>query len=349
MFFFLQSWDWLIQAASCFLLSWIVCLLVIFKGPQDIPTARSSHTRPTARGGGLGIVLAWLLGLWFLSFNGVAFWDMYVMWWALSFMCLLMGAIGFCDDIKPMSAISRLMLQFLVAAFFLGLGSTIHTFSLPYVGYVSLGFLAIPLSFFWLVGLVNAFNFFDGLNGLCGGTSFIGSLFMALIAWHHGDFFLLEVSVFFAAACLGFLVLNFPKPFVFLGDGGAYFFGAFWGGLTLVYSYPASEVPFWTFPLLFFLPLCDVTLTIIRRYLKKKPIFTPHRDYHMLLLRRLGWSHHKITLLYWGFGFVQGTLAYQLQAASPETHLLYFLPVILMAALFFPWVLKKARHEGLDP
>lgn len=326
-----------------------MCLLVIFKGPRDIPTERSSHTRPTARGGGLGIVLAWLLGLWFLSFNGVAFWDMYVIWWAFSFMCLLMGAIGFCDDVRPMSAISRLMLQFLVAAFFLGLGSTIHIVSLPYVGYVSLGFLAIPLSFFWLVGLVNAFNFFDGLNGLCGGTSFIGSLFLALIAWHHGDFFLLEVSVFFAAACLGFLVLNFPKPFVFLGDGGAYFFGAFWGGLTLIYSYPASEVPFWTFPLLFFLPLCDVSLTIVRRYLKQKPIFTPHREYHMLLLRQLGWSHHKITLLYWGFGFIQGVLAYYIQEGTPDTHLFYFLPLIIVAALFFPWVLKKARQQGLDP
>jgi UDP-GlcNAc:undecaprenyl-phosphate/decaprenyl-phosphate GlcNAc-1-phosphate transferase len=332
----------------CFLVSWVGCFLIIKKGPRDIPNERSSHSSPIARGGGLGIVLGFGAGLSFISFTGMPFWEMHALWWTFLISCFLMSVPGFLDDFWSLSATTRLVMQFFVASLFIGLGGHVDTVPLPLLGDVPLGFLAVPLSLFWLVGLVNAFNFLDGLNGLVSGMSLMASFFLGLIAWHHRDFFLLEMSCFFAFACLGFFILNFPKPHVFLGDGGAYFLGAFWGGLTLVYPYsPSSTLCVWTVPLLFFMPLCDVALTLIRRLWRKRPIFTPHREYHMQLLHQVGWSHTKVTILYVGFVMLQGFLAYLAQDVAPSRQALFFLPLLALALWFFPWVIHKARARGV--
>ena len=342
-------WDWLVEALLCFLLSWLGCLVVIKMGPRDVPNERSSHTCPVARGGGFGIVMGFALGVFFISFDGLPFWDMHVVWWSFAGLCAVMSLPGFIDDVWPLSAATRLVAQFFICAVFVGFGAKLSSLHLPLFGEVSLGAFAIPLSLFWLAGMVNAFNFLDGLNGLVGGMSLLGAVFLGLIAWGHGDYLLLEICAFFACACLGFLILNFPKPFIFLGDGGAYFMGAFWGGLALVQgNHLGTHISFWTIPLLFFLPLSDVTITLVRRFMKQRPIFQPHREYHMLLLHRIGWSHTKVTLLYWSFTCVQGALALLMQDAVPSRQPLFFLPLVAFALLFFPWVVHRAARQGID-
>ncbi|MCA0370963.1 MAG: undecaprenyl/decaprenyl-phosphate alpha-N-acetylglucosaminyl 1-phosphate transferase [Proteobacteria bacterium] len=348
MFIIPAPWDWLVKALACFLVSWIGCLIVIKRGPRDVPNERSSHSVPIARGGGLGIVLGFGLGMVFTSFDGLPFWEMHVLWWSFTGLCALMSLPGFWDDLWSLSATTRLVAQFFICAVFLGVGAKLTTLHLPLIGEITLGVFAIPLSLFWLVGAVNAFNFLDGLNGLTGGMSLLGAIFLGLIAWMNGDYVLLEICAFFACACLGFLILNFPKPSIFLGDGGAYFMGAFWGGMALVKgSEPGGHISFWTIPLIFFMPLCDVAITLVRRFVKGRPVFKPHREYHMLLLHRIGWSHTKVTCLYWGFVCVQGGLAIYMQSAAPSRQPLFFLPLMAFALWFFPWVLHRANRAGI--
>lgn len=342
--------DLLITGSLCFLVSFFLCLLLRRVGLHDVPTTRSSHDKPTSRGGGIGIIAGFTLGTsLFSSLDGVAFTGPYLIWVIFSCCCLLMAGLGFLDDLKTLRASTRLSVQLLVASAFTGFGVSLQTLTFPIFGEVALGAWGPLLTVVWIVGFTNAFNFIDGLNGLSMGQAVIASTFLALIAWHHQNIPLFDLAFFFTAAGLGFLVWNFPKGFIFLGDNGSYFVGFFWAGLALIATIlGASELSFWTFPLLFFMALMDVAITLFRRLHNKKNILMPHREYHMQLLHRSGWSHAQVSFLYWGFSFFQGGLAYFMQKTPPYQHLYFYLPMIVVAGIYFPWVCKKARQQGID-
>lgn len=281
----------------------------------------------------------------FSSLEGVAFLEPYRIW--VLFMCcsLLMAGLGFLDDLAPLKASTRLSIQILIALIFAGFGMTLKSLTFPLFGEVALGWFGLVLTVIWIVGFTNAFNFIDGLNGLALGQAVIATFFLAGIAWSHQNIPLFEFSFFFTFAGLGFLSLNFPKGLIFLGDSGSYFVGFFWAGLALISeALGIWGISFWVFPLLFFMPLMDVFLTLLRRLAKKKNIFEPHREYHLHLLHRSGWSHARVSLLYWGFSVLQGCLVLGVQVTPPYQHLYFYLPMLLLSLWFFPWVLRKARQ-----
>lgn len=342
--------DLLLSGGLCFLATFFVSFLMRRIGLYDVPGTRSSHQRPTSRGGGIALIIGFSLGsVFFFPLDGVPFLGPYLIWILFSCCCFCMAGLGFLDDLKTLRASTRLSVQLLVASAFTGFGVSLQTLTFPLFGDVILGAWGPLLTVVWLVGFTNAFNFIDGLNGLSMGQAVIASLFLCLIGWHHQNIPLFDLSFFFMASGLGFLLWNFPKGLIFLGDSGSYFVGFFWAGLALIATIlGASDLSFWTFPLLFFMALMDVALTLLRRLRKKKNIFMPHREYHMQLLHRCGWSHQRVSLVYWGFSLLQGSLAFMMQKTPPYQHLYFYLPMLIVSALFFPWVCWKARQRGID-
>lgn len=226
----------------------------------DTPNERSSHIQPTPRGGGITFVIIGSLFSVFFS-SGV--------WRWIPVMCVPLALLGLLDDRKDVPASWRYSVQFLT-------GISLVLITRPGVSVFTLFFLA-----FFITGIINFMNFMDGLDGLLAGCSVF--LMAAASAWST------------AGGIFGFLIWNWSPAKVFMGDVGSTFIGAVFAGLILNQSTGGQSLMtlLLAFPLLW-----DATLCIIRRFLHKKNIFTPHRQHLYQRLNQAGWNHSKVATLY---------------------------------------------------
>ncbi|MBJ7251966.1 MAG: undecaprenyl/decaprenyl-phosphate alpha-N-acetylglucosaminyl 1-phosphate transferase, partial [Acetobacteraceae bacterium] len=207
------------------LISAIVVRLMIAYPILDHPNARSSHSRPTPRGGGLGIVVAFTLGM------GILYWQAeYARLPVPQFLgvigaALAIAAVSFWDDARDLRFALKLAAQALAALVAIGSGLELQRIALPGLGPVELGALGPLLTLFWILGCTNAVNFMDGLDGLVGGTVFLALLILCIIAGHHGGWFVYLASLMLAAGLLGFLPFNLHPARIFMGDVGSQFLG----------------------------------------------------------------------------------------------------------------------------
>ena len=151
----------------------------------DIPNARSSHTRPTPRGGGLAIVVVSLLGL-------IVAWVFTPTWpfsWLLTYLsgAILIAAVSWLDDLRSLPNRLRFSAHSLGAiVLIVGFGYW-QNVNLPLLGQLSLGWWGLPVTFFWIVGLTNAYNFMDGIDGIAGGQAVVAGLGWAALGWMSGQ------------------------------------------------------------------------------------------------------------------------------------------------------------------
>jgi UDP-N-acetylmuramyl pentapeptide phosphotransferase/UDP-N-acetylglucosamine-1-phosphate transferase len=190
----------------------------------DIPNPRSSHSQAIPRGGGLAVFLVTIGGLLayaFLSSPGLS-WPKLLIY---SGAATLIATIGWLDDLRSLSSRLRFAAHSVAALLcIVGLGYW-HTLTLPGLGEVSLGWLGIPVTFLWLVGLTNAYNFMDGIDGLAGTQAVIAGLGWGLLGWLSGQPWGSVPGLLLAGASLGFLGHNWPPARIFMGDVGSTFLG----------------------------------------------------------------------------------------------------------------------------
>lgn len=247
----------------------------------DAPSVRSSHDRPTLRGGGLApAVVA-------LAFFGLA----PGLDGSARTSVLLAGGLfallGLADDLRDVHPFLRFLGQLLAAA--LAVPWLLGNVDLPPA---SIG-LAAVLAVFWIVSYVNSFNFMDGINGISAAQAIAaGGAFGLLGLWTSAH----TVAVLggaTAAAAGGFVPFNFPRARLFLGDVGSYFFGAVLALLVLLAL--RAGLPFEAAFAPLALYLADTGTTLLRRIFKGEPWHQPHRDHVYQRLVRLGWSHTQVT------------------------------------------------------
>ncbi len=273
----------------------------------DVPNERSSHTIPVPRGGGIGMLVPWLVGVTILLVGG----DLALSGFALALTIGVIGmaVVGFVDDVKTLPALPRLIVEGALVAVCLWMGDvTISSLALPGIGSVELGVLGLPAAWLFVVGFTNMFNFMDGINGLAGFQTLLGAGGLAVISALSGDMTLALPMALLAGASIGFLRFNFPRASVFMGDVGSLPIG-FALAMAVLRVHGHGGLPLWV-PVLMIWPfLFDATYTLVNRVVRKRNPFRAHRSHVYQRLVVAGWSHTRVTLLYTGLALVCSSAA----------------------------------------
>lgn len=312
----------------------------------DLPNRRSAHSLPTARGGGLAIVSTFTLGALAVAMR----WPMVavpVLAGALV-PCLAIAAVGFVDDIRPLRALLRLVIQIAIALLITVVLGPVAAIAIPGLATVELGIFAWPFTVVWIVGMTNAFNFMDGSDGMAGLGAVVVGLCIGLLGLRLQAHVPMLLGAFLAAAAAGFLVFNWPPARIFMGDVGSGFLGTFFAALPLLFPAPTRPLVF--LPILFCLwpYIYDPLLSVARRIANKKNPFEPHREFLFHRLIRSGASHSQAALLY-GLMAALGGLAGVLMLAdgAPEGLRAAMPLAVIAAAAGLTWGIERrcARVE----
>jgi len=273
------SYVYLLIAIVCaglisFTMTPIVRVFAFKTGAIDVPKdERRMHSRPIPRLGGLAVFAGF-------SIASMVFCDMSPSLLALWFGGLIIVTLGALDDIFRLHSLVKLAVQIMVAIIPVSQGLTIKFINL-FGQYIVLGSFEIPVTIIWIVGLTNAINLIDGLDGLSCGVSAICSLSLLLCTIMLGNN--PEISIItgmLAGACLGFLPFNTNPAKIFIGDTGALFLGYTLSVLSLEGLFKTHTVLSFMIPLsIFGLPLFDTLFAIIRRIRNGKNPFTADRGH----------------------------------------------------------------------
>lgn len=314
---------------------------------MDVPTARSAHTVATPKSGGLAIVVTLLLGIVAIYLRGwVQIEHTYFLGFVFS--SLTIAAVSFYDDVTNKAFLVKLATQLLAVAVALSAGIVIDVISLPFVGDVPLGWLAYPVSFLWILGLTNAFNFMDGLDGLAAGVAVIASAFLLLITLRGGSTFVYVMCYAVGAGALGFLVFNFPPARIFMGDVGSATLGFVFATLAIIGArYDASHTSLMVTPLLLFTFIYDTSTTFLRRLLAGERVTEAHRTHLYQLCHRLGASDRTVALGHYAATVGLGLLAIWMVGIGGSARAGVFLPVLGAHLVYSAIVLRRARKAGL--
>ena len=212
---------------------------------------------------------------------------------------LLVLLIGAYDDLRGANATVKFLSLGCVTVLFYALGGHIEGLSIPLVGQVSLNpIVGFALTLVWVVGITNAFNLIDGVDGLATGSALFSSLVLLTTSLIQGNARTAVIALALSGALAGFLRYNFNPASIFLGDSGSLLVGFVLAALSVQGSQKASTAVAVAIPILAFgLPVVDTSVTIARRFLSGKPIFKGDREHihHMLLAR--GWSQRRVALV----------------------------------------------------
>jgi len=315
---------------------------------MDEPNHRSSHVKAVPRAGGVSVVITFYIGIcitWLLGeFEGVQA-SLLI---GFLFSTFLIAAISLIDDITDQSALVKLVTQMIAVVIVLSLGITLDEIAIPVVGYVDLGVVGYVISFFWILGLTNSFNFMDGLDGLAGGVTAIAGLFFLIITFTEGSSFVYIISYSLLAGALGFLFLNFPPAKIILGDVGAAFLGFVFAVLAIIATrYDESRTSFLVIPLLTFNLIYDTSYTFLRRLAQGKNVLEAHREHLYQLMNRSGFSHMEVVLTQYCMVFMQGLGALWIVNIPGNERMLVFIPFLAFQLAYTWQVRKKAQRSGI--
>ncbi len=257
----------------------------------DVPNARSSHSIPTPRGGGVSIVLAFLAALAVMTLQAGAQTDALV---ALGGAGALIAVLGFMDDHGHIAARWRLLGHFAAAVwilYWLGGLPVLQVFGWS----LDLGWAGAVLAAIYLVWLLNLYNFMDGIDGIASVEAITVCLGACPLYWLSGHASMTALPLLLAAAVAGFLFWNFPPAKIFMGDAGSGFLGIILGGLSLQAAWLSSQL-FWCWLILLGVFIVDASYTLVRRLLRGDKVYEAHRSHaYQFASRRYG-RHLPVTL-----------------------------------------------------
>ena len=266
-------------------------------GLIDIPNERSLHSRPTPRGGGIVLVASVCLGFAIAVVAGAVTLDVRAA--GIGVPALVVAVLGWRDDVRSLPAALRFAVHLLAAAGAIALLGTFDRIQLPEIGDVYLPpVVAAAVTTVWLVGLLNAYNFMDGIDGLATGQAIVVA---TVWIWAVADSLPLVTvtALLIVAASVGFLWHNWSPARIFMGDAGSGFLGFTFAALPLLAYhstghprlFPAGVMVLWPF-------VFDTAFTLARRLLRRENVLRAHRTHLYQRLVTAGWSHRNVALLY---------------------------------------------------
>lgn len=340
----------MIRATAIVMASWVLSWLIVFVirmwaekyALLDWPNERSSHTRPTPRGGGAAIVLVTIAGL--LLFRATAngeFTSPEVGVFATT--ALVIAAVSFVDDVRHLPSAFRLLVHVVCAAAMVGVLSGWTEIELPF-GSSSLGWIGGAIMLLWVVGLTNAYNFMDGIDAIAAGQAIVAGLGWALIGGATDLPTVAVIGLLVTGSALGFLVHNRPPARIFMGDVGSAFLGFVFAVLTVIASRIGSRFiaagVLLVYPFVF-----DTTFTFLRRLRRGERIMEPHRTHLYQRLHQSGWSHGRVALLYGLLAAIGAAVAFAVATRQPASDAAAVVALIALPAATWAVVIVAERQQ----
>ena len=299
----------------------------------DHPNERSSHSTPTPRGGGLAIVILVM---------GMGIWSMQELELSHVLVYLIGGAViaflGWRDDLHSLSTTVRFAVQGLVAAACIYVLGYARSVTIPLVGVLPLGTFGVIITFLWIIGLTNAYNFMDGIDGIAGGVAFAAGLGWMALATNAHIPYAFWIALAISASSLGFLGHNWSPAKIFMGDVASTFLGYTFAVLPLLSSSKSGDALMlgtllvWTF-------ILDPSLTFWQRAFRGENVLRAHRSHLYQRLVIGGHSHAAISTLYIALTLLAGLLAYAWSWGQ------VYAPPLIIIGLPLIWILLS-RHAA---
>ena len=303
-------------------------------GAIDAPNERKVHTRLMPRLGGLAIFLAFVGGFLALSpafglldtgIKANAAWGILIG----GIIIVLTGALDDRFEISPKMKLLGIVAAAIVVVSF---DMKVEFINIPLAGTgQNLGeWLSIPITIFWIVGVTNAINLIDGLDGLAAGVSAISIGTILVLAIMMGNVTVILLCVVLLGSIVGFLFFNFHPAKIFMGDSGALFLGFCIATLSILGFKQATLVSFVVPLLIIAVPFSDTIFAIIRRKLNNKPWNAADKNHLHHCLLRLGLSHRNTVLLIYGISTMFGLIAILLSNAAQWVTLISIIVILLL-------------------
>ncbi len=321
----------------------------------DNPNDRSLHTRPTPRGGGIGIILVALIFIVserLFFFGGIGYPEHSIgIILPVYAGALLVIITSWLDDVRDgLSPAIRLAVHIAAAGlaiWALGGWSSLQT---PFLGVIELGWLGTIAALVWIVGLINAYNFMDGIDGIAGVQALTAAAGWLLVGLLSGRLIVSLVAIVIGSAVLGFLVHNWPPASVFMGDVGSAFLGYTFAVLPLyaqrsAIGHEAERLPM--AGVLMLSPfIADTAFTLIRRLMRRERLSQAHRSHLYQRLVLTGLSHRAVALIYMFLGLT-GSAAAVSFVFLRDRLIADFVSILALAMiLVVPLLLVLSRERG---
>ncbi len=291
-------------------------------GAVDVPDARKVHQGNMPRMGGVAIVAAFLVPVaGILFFEGGVVWKLAsdkLMLSALFGGGLVIALLGALDDMFGLKPRHKFLVQFAVAVVAWTAGFRFERMGLPFLGSVEFPiWLDFALTVIWIAGVVNALNLIDGLDGLAAGVTFFVAATNLVLAVQNGNVLGALFAATLAGAVLGFLLFNWNPAIVFMGDTGSMFLGYVLATTSIMTGMKTSTAMAMVVPIAALgVPVIDTLLSMVRRFLEKRPLFSPDKGHLHHRLLKAGLTQRRAVLAIYALSIVFAGTAIAMTAAK---------------------------------
>lgn len=273
---------------------------------------RKIHTKLIAQLGGLAVYFGLLVGLAVVGVLDPEFFKANISQIGGFIVCsTLMLMLGVYDDFHGSGALIKFIVQIVIAFLLIRLGFRLEKILIPGLANINLGILSIPITVLWLVGMTNAFNLIDGLDGLASGLAVIIFLFFCFYGIFYKENFVAYVSLALMGASLAFLKYNFHPAKIFLGDTGSLFLGFVIASLAIYRNNAGASNNFFFFPavIVAFLPILDTVFAIVRRIMRRQHIFRGDNCHIHHYYIRLGFNQVQVVTGFYATTILFGVIS----------------------------------------
>lgn len=290
-------------------------------GALDKPNARKVHQVPMPLWGGLAVFFGFVIALGLMLAFSTPLREALTQRLTSHLIGMFLAGglivvVGMWDDRYCMAAKVKLACQLGIGLLMIWFGIRIDYLSVPYYGVIFLEpWQGVLMTLFWIVGITNALNLLDGLDGLLAGVSLTTAMVFLVVALLKGQFVVALVMAALAGCALGFLRYNFNPAQIFMGDTGSLFFGLMFAGWSIIGLLKSTATLALVIPVcLMGVPILDTSMAIIRRSMSGRPIFQPDKEHLHHRLLGLGLSQRQVVVLIYFinilFGLAGLALAY---------------------------------------
>jgi len=323
----------IITALISIIITPLVRKLAIRVNAIDIPKdERRVHNKPIPVMGGLAIYISFVLGT--ILYNGIL---------TPSQTGIIIGATvivigGIIDDLKDLRPKYKILIQVIAAICLLVSGISISIVTNPFrefYPYLSIGWINIPVTIIWIVGVTNAFNLIDGLDGLAAGIAFISCVTLMIVSMLNGRLEATFLTAVLSGAILGFLPYNFNPASIFMGDTGSQLLGFLLAAISIEGAIKSATVFIIAVPILAFgLPIYDTLFAMIRRKVNGKSIMQADKGHLHHRLLDMGLSQKQaVVIMYFISAILGGIAIIAMQMSNQRAYFLLALVVVITVSV----------------